>query len=49
MPQRSHATERATTSESKFYLPAGTGPSLIESRVRNVWTTLFNHQVGRRS
>ncbi|MBB6647398.1 hypothetical protein [Halobellus ruber] len=48
MPHRNRRAERATTDESKFYLPAGTGPSLLESRIRAVWKTLFNHQVGRR-
>jgi hypothetical protein len=48
MSHRNRRAKRATTSESKFYLPAGTGPSLLESRIKAVWTTLFNHQIGRR-
>ncbi len=48
MAQRNHTDDRARATESKFYLPAGVGPSFISSRLEGIWATLFNHQVGPR-
>ena len=45
MAQSTH-TERDSAAESKFYIPAGAGPSVITDRVERAWATLFNHQVG---
>lgn len=46
MAQRHHADDRVSVTESKFYLPAGTPPSFLASRVESIWAVLFDHQVG---
>ena len=43
MVQRSHADDRSSATETKFYLPAGLAPSSVASRVESIWATLFNH------
>ena len=45
MAQRNHTDERASATEPKFYLPAGTVTSSVASRVAGLWATLFNHGV----
>jgi hypothetical protein len=48
MAQRTHTGDQHSATESKFYIPAGAGPSLITDRVERVWASLFEHQVGPR-
>ncbi len=45
MARRSSADERVGATESKLYLPAGSNPSFVVSRLERVWGTLFNHGV----
>jgi len=45
MVQRSHAADRSSATETKFYLPAGVTPSSVASRVESIWATLFNHGI----
>lgn len=42
MTTKNHAVDRASATESKFYLPAGVTPSEA-SRFERIWATLFNH------
>jgi hypothetical protein len=46
MPRRTQTDSRDSATESKFYIPAGAGPSLVADRVERVWASLFDHQVG---
>jgi hypothetical protein len=46
MAQRTHTESQRSAPESKFYIPAGAGPSVISDRVADVWASLFEHQVG---
>jgi len=46
MTARTHTDTRDSAAESKFYIPAGAGPSFVTHRIERVWATLFNHQVG---
>jgi hypothetical protein len=45
MTQRTRVHDEASAAEPKFYLPAGSGPSLVTGRLERVWTTLFDHGV----
>ena len=46
MAQRVRTESQHSAPESKFYIPAGAGPSLITDRFERVWASLFEHQVG---
>ena len=48
MEERTHTSTQDNAAESKFYIPAGAGPSFIANRVEGVWASLFDHQVGPR-
>jgi len=45
MTQRNRVHDGARATEPKFYLPAGSAPSLVAGRLERVWTTLFDHGV----
>ena len=45
MGQNSRADEQASTTEPKFYLPAGAPPPIVASRLEWVWSTLFTHGI----
>jgi hypothetical protein len=45
MSQRTRANDRDRATESKFYLPAGTTPSFVASRLERIWTTLFSYGI----
>jgi hypothetical protein len=46
MAQRHQADDRVSTTESKFYLPAGAPSSFFAGRVESIWAALFDHRVG---
>jgi hypothetical protein len=45
MPQTIRADERASATESKFYLPAGSARPSVADRVERLWARLFNHGI----
>ncbi len=45
MAQRARSDERDRAAESKFYLPAGSAPSVVADRLERIWATLFVHGV----
>jgi hypothetical protein len=49
MPARTRADDRVSTTESKFYLPAGYGPSAVASQLEEVWATMFGQRIEPRT
>ena len=45
MPQTIRADERASATESKFYLPAGSARPSVADQVERLWARLFNHGI----
>ncbi len=45
MTKPTRADEQASAIESKFYVPAGSDPSFVSSRLEELWAKLFNHGV----
>jgi len=45
MSQRTHADDRDSATDSKFYLPAGVTPSSEAGWFTRLWAMLFNHRV----
>jgi hypothetical protein len=45
MSQRTHADDRVSATEPRFYLPAGVTPSVEASKFKRLWATLFDHSV----